>query len=161
MPIEIRKMTDNEFDEFYKSSVEAQAKELSEELHISYEEARKNALAEICDMLPCGINTKNNNLMTIVDGGERVGFIWTLYEEENGEKQIFICDFEIFESRRRKGYGAAALGLAERIAAEHGCKRSVLFVNDNNAAAKALYEKCGYQTLRKRDYGRYMSKRLD
>ena len=98
--------------------------------------------------------------MAVVADSKTVGFIWTLYEECDGEKQVFLCDFAIWENFRRKGYGAAALSLAEKNAAKAGCEKIVLFVRDSNIAARALYEKCGYQPLRQKSYGIFMAKPL-
>ena len=124
------------------------------------EEAMKETIAEVAGMLPDGFNTEHNDLLTIVAEDENVGFIWTVHEEAEGRKQSFVCDFAIWESKRRKGYGAAALRLAEKNAAQAGCQNSVLFVRDDNHAARALYEKCGYQDLRHESYGRFMVKQL-
>ena len=162
MSVTIRKMTDDEFERFYGWSIENHAKKLVEQLHISQEEAIRQTIEEVAEMLPNGLNSPNNDLVTIVEeeSGESAGFIWTLHEETMGRKQSFLCDFAIWETKRRKGYGQAALSLAEKKAKDAGCQESVLFVADDNAAAKALYEKCGYQPLRRKDHGQYMIKQL-
>ena len=162
MSVNIRKMTNDEFQNFYQWSVEHHAKELMEEMHISPEEAIKETIEEVAAMLPDALNTKNNCLMSIVeaDSDEIVGFIWTIYEDSNGRKQSFLCDFAIWKSKRRRGYGEAALCLAEKNAKEAGCQESVLFVADQNVPARALYQKSGYQFLRKAGCGMYMIKHL-
>ncbi len=162
MAIKIRKMNNKEFDAFYQWSVEHHAKELMEECHMSQKKAIKETKKEVAQMLPDGLNTENNCLMTIEenDNKEIIGFIWTIHEETEGKKQSFLCDFVILESKRRKGYATAALQLAEKDAAEAGCQVSVLFVADRNYAASALYEKCGYKFLRQENYGKYMTKQL-
>ena len=162
MPVKLRNMTPGEYEYFYQWSVEHQAAELMEELQLSLEEATKETVAEVAEMLPAGLNTEHHHLMTIVEGdtGENAGFIWTIHEETAGRKQSFVCDFTIWEPYRRKGYGTKALYLAENLAAEAGCQESVLFVRDNNAPAKALYQKCGYRILRAEGQGSYMLKPL-
>ena len=162
MPVRIRKMTIYEFENFCRWSVEQQAAELMEEYRMFREEAVKKAGEEVMQMLPGGLRTPHHNLMTIeeTDTGENVGFIWTIYEETDGRKQSFVCDFAIWETKRRKGYAAAALRMAEENAAESGCSESVLFVADRNGAARALYRKCGYQFLRPAGYGKYLVKQL-
>ena len=155
-------MTEQEFKSFCQWSVEQQAKELMEERGLTWEEAVKETEEEIAQMLPNGPDTAHNDLMTIaeVSGGESVGAIWMLREETLGRKQSFLCDFVIWDTNRRKGYATAALALTEKKAAEAGCQESVLFVADRNAAAQALYEKCGYRVLRPSGYGKYMIKQL-
>lgn len=162
MGIKIRRMTNSEFENFYQWSIENHAKELMEELLISQEEAIKEAIEEVAQMLPDGLNTQHNHLISIVeeDSGEVAGFIWTIHEETEGRKQSFVCDFAIWESKRRKGYATATLRLVEKAEAEAGCQESVLFVADRNDAAKALYQKCGYQLLRQESYGKYLIKQL-
>lgn len=162
MSIMIRRMTDSEFENVYQWSVKHNAKELMDELNMSQQDAIKETIDEVARMLPDGLNTENNHLMTIVElsSEEVAGFIWTLHEEYAGRKQCFVCDFAIYESKRHKGYAQETLNLVERYAAEAGCHECVLFVADRNFAARALYEKCGYQFLRQEGYGRYMVKGL-
>lgn len=153
-------MTPGEFDFFYQWSAQQQARELMEELGLSPEEAHKTASKEIAEMLPNGLYTEHNNLMTVVADGENAGFIWTLCEEADGQKQAFLCDFALWENYRRKGYAKIALSFAEQSAAKAGCEKIVLFVRDSNIAARTLYEKCGYQPLRQKGYGIFMAKPL-
>ena len=162
MPIQIRKMTDEEYDVFYRWSVDSYAKELMEDGKRSLEEAVKTAQEEASRMLSSAREAEHHHLMSIEETTtqETVGFLWTLHEETNGKKQSFLCDFVILESKRRQGYGMAALSLMERLAAEAGCKESVLFVADKNFPARALYQKCGYQFLRQFEHGTYMAKAL-
>ena len=160
MSVRIRRMTDAEFECFYQWSVEHHIAELMEELGLSRDAAREETVKEVAGMLPDGLATKHHHLMAIEAENENAGFIWTIREETEGRKQSFLCDFAIWEPKRRKGYGSAALCLAEKAAAEAGCVESVLFVRDDNSAARALYENCGYQILRQERYGKYMVKQL-
>ena len=160
MPITIRNMTQQAYDAFYRWSVEHHANELMEQKCIPREEASKEASKELSGMLPNGFHTENNFLMSIISNEEIVGYIWTLHEETDGKKQSFLCDFAIWEEYRRKGYGAQALLLMEKQAADAGCVESVLFVADRNAEARTLYEKSGYRVLRQAGYGKYMIKEL-
>lgn len=162
MSVRIRKMTEAEYEYFYQWSVEQHTRELMEELQLSKEDAFKETLEEVSEMLPDGINTQNNYLMSIVESEteEVVGFIWTLHEEYEGRKQSFICDLAIWEPRRRKGYAEETLYLTQKNAQEAGCQESLLFVNDVNKAAEALYVKCGYEILRQESYGKFMIKQF-
>ena len=133
-----------------------------EELNMSEEAAIKETVKEISEMLPNGLNTQDNYLMSIIEteSGEMVGFIWTLHEITAGRKQSFICDFAVWESKQQKGYGKRALDLTEQKAVEAGCQECVLFVNDHNHRAIKLYDKCGYEVLRQEKIGKYMMKQL-
>ena len=162
MTVTLRPMTTEEFEAFRQWSVAQQARELMEEGCISYDAAIQEAAAEVARMLPQGLHTPGNFLMTVTetDRNESVGFVWTLHEETHGRQQSFLCDFAIWEPMRRKGYATAALHLAQQQASDAGCQESVLFVSDRNEAAKALYRKCGYRVLRPSGHGVYMIKEL-
>ena len=160
--IELNKMTEDEFRMIMNISAGSHINELMKEEGLSYEDAVKETENELAEMLPDGIDTKDNYLMTIkrTSDNKTVGFIWTLHEYNEDVKQSFICDFLIYETYRRQGYGTEALFSAEKYAKENGCAESVLFVNESNIPAVMLYEKCGYTELRKHTYGKYMKKAL-
>ena len=162
MRIELRKMDQQEYDAFYERSFNHHVQELIDEEHMSCEEAEKETTNELAEMLPEGMDTKDNFLMSIHRSEDNawIGFIWTLHEMTEGVKQSFICDFEIYEDYRRNGYATETLELMEKEAKTAGCAESVLFVTNHNEAANRLYEKCGYQFLRDMEYGRYMKKVL-
>ena len=162
MKIELRRMNLEEYKIFYDRSFRHHMQELMDEEHMSREEAEKETTKELAEMLPEGMDTKDNFLMCIhrSEDDEWIGYIWTLHEMTEGVKQNFICDFEIYEDYRRKGYAKETLELMEKEAKIAGCAESVLFVTYDNEAASALYEKCGYRFLRDMEYGRYMKKVL-
>ena len=156
-------MNQDEYEIFYERSYKHHVQELMDEEHMSREEAEKESANELAGMLPEGMDTKDNFLMSIhrSEDDAQIGFIWTLHEMTEAVKQNFICDFEIYEVYRRKGYAKETLELMEKEAKTAGCAESVLFVTNDNEAANALYEKCGYQFLRDMEYGRYMKKNLE
>ena len=162
MPVILRRMTDAEFETFCAYGVQDRKRELMQQNQLPHETAVAEAQKELAEMLPDGIHTECHFLMTIKDAQSNmpVGFLWTIHEETDGKKQSFLCDFVIHAEYRRKGYAAAALKAMEQTAKGTGCEESVLFVADTNAAANALYEKCGYRFLRQMDDGKYMIKQL-
>lgn len=162
MEIELRKMTAAEYAEFYEWSFNNHVKELVRDTNISTEEAIKQTVTEVQDMLPDGIDTEDNYLMTIVDSLNKksIGFIWYLYEKTDGIQQSFLCDFFINEPERLNGYASKALTSMEHNASGYGCQESFLFVAKENEAARNLYAKCGYSFLRELDEGMYLKKKL-
>ena len=162
MSVVLRKMTREEFEDFYREGIEELTQEFIEELHFAYQDANKQAIKEFTDILPHGLQTENNFPMAIVeaDSGETVGFICVLHKGENDKKLSYIYNLSICEEKRRKGYATTALNLVEKKAAEAGCLVSILFVKDSNNGARALYRKCGYQDYKQDRYGRYMLKEL-
>lgn len=161
MKIKLRKMVLQEYNDFYNYSSNNNINELMKEKDISFEEAVYQTEIELKEMLPDGLDTKNNSLMIIEESHSRnVGFIWYLYEMTDGIQQVFLCDFIIKEKERRKGYAMAALNEMEKNAIACGCKESVLFVRKGNMPAHELYAKCGYVFLRNMDDGMFMKKKL-
>lgn len=161
MQITLKPMTSSAFTDFWEKSLTHHAAELVREEGYSPSDARGVAEAELLDMLPQGQVTAGQFLYSIWTGSEIVGYLWFLTEETQGRIQAFLCDFTIFPSFRRKGYGRKAVEVFLAIAASLGCCECVLFVSDSNKPAKALYHACGYSALRRHNYGYYMIKQFN
>jgi RimJ/RimL family protein N-acetyltransferase len=136
----------------FKAYSEIAAKQYAEEKVKSgnWEKEVAPALAEqeFKALLPLGIETKDNYLYSIIEeeANQKVGFIWIASNAPHTLKNdIFIYDFEIFESFRRKGYAIAALKRLEEKARELGKNRISLQVFGQNHAARKLYQKSGFE----------------
>ena len=81
------------------------------------------------------------------DGEKLVGFIVSTVVFEDAETD----DVAVHPDYRRKGIGRELLLKAEEEAVKRGAARAFLEVRVGNGAAFALYEKCGYKTLRRRN----------
>jgi GNAT superfamily N-acetyltransferase len=86
-------------------------------------------------------------LLGAVDG-EAVGvcqmrFRWSVWKSA---EDCWLEDLFVREDARRSGLGRALIEAALERARERGCRRIELDVNEDNAAARALYEACGFQT---------------
>jgi len=97
--------------------------------------------------LPDGVATQDNYLYDIEDEalGITVGMIWLARLMQGTKPVMFIYDFRIDEAHRRKGYGEQALLAAEVQAKALGYDTIALHVFGHNHAARALYEKLGYE----------------
>ena len=162
MNIQLRKMTAQEYSDFYEYSKNHHAEELMKELNMTPDEALIETEQELIEMLPDGLNTADNFLFVIEGLADRkkVGFMWYLFESTDHVKQVFLCDFVIQERDRRKGYATAALYEMEKHAGDNGSRESLLFVANDNTAAKKLYAGCGYGFLKNGDYGVFLKKTL-
>jgi GNAT superfamily N-acetyltransferase len=81
-------------------------------------------------------------------GGEPVGvcqvrFRWSVWKSA---EDCWLEDLFVREEARRSGLGRALVEAALERAGERGCKRIELDVNEDNSAALALYEACGFLT---------------
>lgn len=97
--------------------------------------------------LPDGLQTENNHFYLIFDGAreQAVGMTWFEMQVSRLRKSAFILDFVIYEAFRRQGYGLEALEAVERQARQMGVSKIDLHVFAHNQAARALYEKAGFQ----------------
>ena len=70
-------------------------------------------------------------------------FRWSVWKSA---EDCWLEDLYVQESARRSGLGRALVEAAVERARKRGCKRIELDVNEDNAAARALYEACGFLT---------------
>ena len=70
-------------------------------------------------------------------------FRWSVWKSA---EDCWLEDLFVREEARRSGLGRALVEAALERARERGCKRIELDVNEDNDAARALYEACGFQT---------------
>jgi GNAT superfamily N-acetyltransferase len=87
-------------------------------------------------------------LLGAVDGGAPAGvcqlrFRWSVWKSA---EDCWLEDLFVREDARRSGLGRALVEASLARARERGCKRIELDVNEDNAAARALYEACGFMT---------------
>lgn len=156
------KMNEDEFRRFEDKNIKDYAQTLIKGRGFDEKTALTESEKEFKSMLPDGLHTKDQFLMFIenAQSGTPVGEIWFGYEEEDGERQVFLAEFLIYEEYRRKGCATSALSEMERLAKADGCAVSALYVWDHNPGAYKLYEKCGYATVSHGNGGSYMKKRL-
>ena len=161
--VTLRKMNEEEFRAFKKSSVADYAVDLMKGQNISPEQALTEAEEEFDATLPDGLDTEHSFMMNIEDANEnRVGWIFFKYYVREGDDQyyVFLEDLLIYESERRKGFASAAIHEMNILAKQDGCASSVLFVWDHNPEGVGLYEKCGYKPYTREEGGTYMVKEL-
>lgn len=79
-------------------------------------------------------------------GGELVGYIGVEWCLDEGN----ICNVAVEEKARRRGIGAMLVDAVTNEAKSRGAAKLFLEVNENNAAAIALYEKQGFSVLYRR-----------
>lgn len=124
----------------------------------SAEKATYLAKGEIDQALPEGLLTKDHYFFSLVteDLKQPVGMVWfSIRSRPSGKRSIYIYNIEIDEPFRRHGYASEAFHMLEIKAQESGANEIALHVFGHNFAARALYEKLGYETT-----SLYMAKQL-
>ncbi|HVA29463.1 MAG TPA: GNAT family N-acetyltransferase [Candidatus Baltobacteraceae bacterium] len=104
------------------------------------------------DRLLSIVNRRDHVALIAVADAVRVGFLLlldSLPDEVTGEDQGFIAYMAVERALRGAGIGAALLARAEDEARGRGLPYMALMVTEENAAARALYERAGYLTERR------------
>lgn len=160
MEVQLREMSKKEFKYFFENSIFDYANDLVKSSNITMDEALIQAQREFAEILPNGLDTKDNVLRIVVDTAEEkaVGAIWYLFEMTDDVKQVFLSDLIIKEEERRKGYASAALTEMEQDAQKNGCAESIIYVWKHNPPAINLYTQCGYGAFKELNDGMYMKK---
>jgi ribosomal protein S18 acetylase RimI-like enzyme len=109
--------------------------------------AREKADHDFPVLLPDGLATEGQDLYTVADGDQKVGILWVCERDVEGGRVLFIYDVRLDESQRGKGYGRAAMELAEAEAKRRGLARVALNVFGGNEAARNLYRSLGYDEI--------------
>jgi ribosomal protein S18 acetylase RimI-like enzyme len=96
---------------------------------------------------------KQTHVLFIAErGGRRAGFILmldTMPDEVTRMPQGFVAYMAVEPLERRYGIGSRLLSAAEDEARRRGLPYMGLMVTEDNAAARALYERAGYVTERR------------
>ena len=142
--VRLRPMRPDELPAFVEHSIVSYALGIETQGGQTAEFARKKSEEDHAAILPDGLDTPGHSLWIVEAGGEPVGFLWLAERDSGGRRVIFIYDVEIDEAYRGKGYGRAAMELAEERAVAQGIGRIELNVFGGNAVARKLYVSLGY-----------------
>jgi ribosomal protein S18 acetylase RimI-like enzyme len=98
------------------------------------------------------VRTRPHRALIAELDGAAAGFLLlldSLPDEVTGEDQAFVAYMAVDPNMRAQGVGAALLGRAEDEARRAGVPYISLMVTEENAAARALYERAGYVVERR------------
>ena len=140
-------MMESEFQAYLKRSIESYAQEHVKAGNWDSSDALQKAEKEFLQLLPDGIVSKKQHLLSIEDGytGVKIGLIWFAEKLQASRPSAFIYDFLIYEEHRRKGYGKQTLTALEEKVKELGIETISLHAFGHNQAAIDLYQKAGYE----------------
>jgi GNAT superfamily N-acetyltransferase len=139
MGVRLRPLREDELDGWVSRSREGYAREMIEHGGLSETEAREKARDDFATYL----GTAGHGVFVLEDdaSGAHVGDLWLA--ERRGA--LAILDLHVEAGLRGRGYGRAAMLLAEDEARRRGLERINLNVFARNAVARSLYESLGYQ----------------
>jgi ribosomal protein S18 acetylase RimI-like enzyme len=113
---------------------------------VDRERAEQDADEQLAEVFPGGAPSPGQHVYRIVEGDERVGWIW-IGPAPVPAADWWVYDIEVAEASRGKGIGQRAMELAEDIAREHGANTLGLNVFAHNEPARKLYERLGYRPV--------------
>lgn len=114
------------------------------------EGALERARREFSRLLPGGLSTPNNFLLSIVDPQTRVivGSLWWTIVDTAGLRIALVFDVHISKQHRRLGFASRALReLLQQIAEMDGLSHVALHVFSFNEGARALYKSLGFEIV--------------
>ncbi len=114
----------------------------------SPEEAPRRAAEDVDGQLPEGTDTEGHHLYLLRDRAtaEEVGIVWIAVRDSGVGRSVWVYDIQVHEPFRRRGHATRALRAIESAARDLGADSVGLHVFGHNCAARALYERLGYET---------------
>ena len=134
------------FETYYKSTVKDYAQEQVKAGNWSAENAPQLSEQQFKQLVPDGLASENHYFFFIEDEtlAAKVGILWFGVQDHEAGPRAFVCDVEIYQEFRRRGYATQAFEALEAKVKELGLTTISLHVFGHNHAARALYEKQGY-----------------
>jgi len=143
--VTLRPISDEEFVEWLPRTRDGYATDMSEHGGFAADKAAAMSAEQMESLFPGGKPSADQFLYIVEDDGERVGELWVCDRETPLQHALFIYFVGIDEAHRGKGYGKAAMLLAEEEARRLGLDHIALNVFGRNDVARSLYRSLGYE----------------
>jgi ribosomal protein S18 acetylase RimI-like enzyme len=140
-------MTEEEFPAYLAEAVRDHARDKVEAGQWSEDSSLRLAREGFDDLLPQGLATPGNHVFTLTDPATRagVGVLWFAIQQRAGESVAYVYDVLVRPQFQRRGYATQAFAALEAEAASRGLSGVALHVFGHNSAARALYDKLGFE----------------
>jgi ribosomal protein S18 acetylase RimI-like enzyme len=144
----LRPATQDEVGQWLPRQEAAYAREIAESGAMPAAAAAEKARADIARRFSGGMPSPGQVLWRLMAGDQPVGWLWlNVPAIDNDPLMAWVNDIEVDPEYRGRGYGRAAMLLAEREARVRGMTSLGLNVHGQNTAARSLYESLGYQVM--------------
>jgi ribosomal protein S18 acetylase RimI-like enzyme len=140
--IQLRRVSDGEFDDFLAAIAEPYAAERAVADGVSLADAQAFVRQQYAALLPVGLKTPGHHFAWIVEpaGNAPIGSAWWFTAGD----EAYLYYIRIETPSRRRGFALAALVQIEADARDQGCSRMRLNVFAQNSAALELYRRRGF-----------------
>jgi ribosomal protein S18 acetylase RimI-like enzyme len=141
--VRLRPLREDEFEDWLRERREGYARSMLDHGGFTEVEAHEKARDDYARLLGEGLASPGHDIFVLEDesSGTRVGTLW-IAERPHA---LAVFDVHVDEGLRGRGYGRAAMLLAEDEARRRGFDRIVLNVFAGNTVARSLYGSLGYQ----------------
>jgi ribosomal protein S18 acetylase RimI-like enzyme len=143
MTASARPMTEAEFAEWSAAHQSGYIDDIVESSGMSPSDARVRAEQQWREYLPDGQHTRSTWFLKVLDGERPVGSLW-LGQHPNRPDVAYVYDIEIDDADQGRGFGRAAMLVAEELVREAGYTGIALNVFGFNERARRLYDSLGY-----------------
>jgi ribosomal protein S18 acetylase RimI-like enzyme len=141
----MRPMRDDEFERWLPRMRDEYAQDMVQHGGASVDAAREQAAVDIEGLFPDGHPTPDQAVFVLEADGEAIGELWFAEREEPLERgALWIYQARIDDRYRGRGYGRAAMLLAEDEARRRGLSRVTFNVFGGNEVARNLFRSLGY-----------------
>ena len=145
-PVRLRPATQDEFGEWLPRQVTGYAKLIAASGVMSADAARQKAEQDTRRYFSGGFATPGQIVFRVMAGDIAVGWLWLGVPGPDPDPLMaWVFEVEIEAAFRERGYGRAAMRLAEAEAASRGMTSIGLNVHGQNTIARDLYESLGYE----------------
>lgn len=142
----LRKMTEVEFEQFIKLSMENYKNDKMLANKLTEQEATQVAQEGFKRFLPDGFHTQDSFLYMIMgEKNNTIGHLWFVIQGAQNNKKAFITDIYLYPEFRSKGHGKEAMLLIEGEVKKRGINNIGLHVFGFNQTAIKLYQSLNYQ----------------
>jgi ribosomal protein S18 acetylase RimI-like enzyme len=144
----LRPPTQDEFEQWRPRQEAAYAREIAGSGAMSAAAAAEKARLDTARRFSSGLGSPGQVLFRLMAGDQPVGWLWLNVPVVGGDPLMaWVNDVEVDPGYRGRGYGRAAMLLAEREARARGMTSLGLNVHGQNTAARSLYDGLGYQVM--------------
>jgi ribosomal protein S18 acetylase RimI-like enzyme len=141
-------MTRAEFDEWMPRQLASYAAHIAASGAMPEAAAWEKARRDTERAFSAGFDTPGQVLFRVLADGEAVGWLWLGVPGPDPDPLMaWVYNIEVDEVQRGRGYGRAAMLLAEQEAHSRGMTSLGLNVHGQNTVARTLYESLGYDVM--------------
>ena len=144
----LRPMTRAEWDDWMPRQLAGYALLIANSGELSQADAWAKATADTARSFPAGYATPGQLVFRLKAAGESVGWLWLAVPGPGRDRRMaWVYSIEVDPAFRGRGYGRAAMILAEGEARSRGMTSLGLNVHGQNTVARSLYDSLGYDVM--------------